>query len=294
LGIGFEGLALFDDSPFLCTSMSAPDVLVRLDSSGAFEGNIETDNPTSGIATPHVYDYSTNDGSFSFDLTPDFFSILKDWIYQRGNYAKLEFYPNKGAYERFDSCFWTGMNFNAAEGSLVNGTCNIMIPYRDETTFGGDYINNRTGLSQDFGIFNTSSSPYQLNPSGSNTQPLPFWKTRMDSTLLLPNDNVNLISWNLDFNQPANKYFTCQSLSSPQPPSFIGIGVMTVTLQIELFINTASYTLPNTINALKVYLGDNYFDFNVVEKQHYNQDLKSPNEITSVSATYQIFGFTGQ
>jgi len=298
MALGYEGLGLIDGTPFLCTGMGVPQQRNRMDSNSAFRGSADSEiEPTEAISPPHTYDWPTNDGTISWDTTSDLLTVIKDWIFDRTAPKEMEFYPCRGARQKFLECYWTSIGFEASEGANVTGSCNFIAMNRDEEEIGNEYITNRLGLLEDnvagHGPEALCDIMRALNPAANNTDPLPFWKGTITCPELLIGTSAEITQWSVTFTQEITKNFVCTGTSlDPLEPEFLGIGPMVVELQMELYITAATYNLPYDISSLIINVGDGAFNFSEVELQQHDEPLKVGSDLITIATTYSLYGLT--
>lgn len=280
MSVGYEGLVLFNNTrPVLCTGASVPYRRVLIESNSGYSGIILPTDPTRGIAHPRTYGYPENQGSFSFDADKDFLSDLIDWIFNRKTERRLDIKPANSSLQRFDECFWTNITLSATEGSMVNGSVDFIAIERTAEIINTNYISNKEGVQDLYW-----SQMFPLNPSVINEYPIPFWKTKLGIS------SPNLISWNLNLQQEIKFYFGCEGSPEPEKPSYIGIGTMTGSLQVEYYID-GTFIVEEDITELDLTLGNyNTLKLRELELQERNSDVKGQNDLVNIDLNYSIYG----
>jgi hypothetical protein len=280
--LGYQGYAKINGTQFLVNSLSIPHQAVRLDSSSGW--GMAPVGATQGIDAPRTYDWSTNDGSMSFDVALGMGAIMKQWIYGRTASRNILFQPCSGSSQAFD-CWWSSISFSAAEGSAIGGDVSFMAVYEGSGSYGSQYISNRSGVQTQFSMENLQP----LNPSATNIAPVPFWKSTISGPIVA---SAEPITWSLSFSQDIQKIFKCGATHSPQAPYILGFGPMKVELTTDLYIQPgAAYTVQERATATVSFGDGTTFPLSQMELQTYSQDLRGQNDIAVVSLTYQTYGY---
>lgn len=284
MALGYEGLVTIDSVPVRCTSGSVPQTRNRMDSSATFGGEFNSLYPSRTIGGPRLYDWDTNDGSVSVEITPDFFDTVEYWIRNRKESKSITLRTNYGASQNFAECFWNSIEFSAADGSLISGNIGFTSVERTSQVITSEYTTNRTGQ-------NVNNYNYFIN---ADYAPIPFWKSYIVSTDLIPTvvPQVELLSWTLTFAQNPQKYFFCSGENyTVVAPEIIGIGPMSISLQVELYVKSGPYSVPEDITSLYLYIdSDNYFVLNNLELQDKSDEMRT--DPVTISLTYQVYGLT--
>lgn len=283
--LGYEGYAVVDGAYFLCTSMSVPKNEVRIDSGGSWGGTDATSRL--GINVPRIYDYPTYEGSFDYEISSSMFVVMRDWLFSRSTAKQIYLYPTRGSLQRYDECIFNTMSFSSSSGSSCTGSCSFIALNCDELLVGSDYINNKYGAIQDGGLVDLVS-PF-LNPGCANKDPIPYWKGYIESLTLLPL-NAELLSWTLNVTQQVEKYYSCKGIGlEPNPPDYIGLGPLTVVLDLEIIVTSSVVTVPDEIDSVNLVMDEEIVLLKDLEIQSFEQGLKSNDDITSYTISYQIF-----
>ena len=283
MGLGYQGYATINERQFLVTSLSIPEQEVRLDSSAGWGGQLSSTK--TGIGAPHVYDFSTNDGSIGFELSIGFSTLLKSLISGRSSPFALDVHPCSGSQVYVGEAWWNSISLTGSEGSAVTGDISFLAVERGIEVIGSEYITNRVG---DRGCEAFTDIP-PLNPSAMNVSPVPFWKTSFSGT---PLTNVEVISWTASFTQDIQKMFKCgASGKNPVAPFMLGFGPMSVELQLELFIKSGkTWSFSRLPGSIRIALGEgSSMTFSQLETQQHAQDIRGQSDISVVSVTYQVY-----
>jgi len=297
MAVGYEGAALIGSELILCTGLDIPEGESRLDSAGAFRGSFDLSESISDV---HAYDWPENNGSVSFEANTNIVTFLKSWMGSRDESKTVQMYPDGGSAQQFNECFWTSVNFNAAEGSAVTGSLDFVAIERSSEAIANNYISNRNGRLQDGTIpgYNSSAlSSSQLGAfaggvSGGDVQPVPYWLGVLISSEMIPS-NSKITSWSVTINQEVVKYFKCEGLYTEAVAPFrVGIGAVTVELQVELYVVSSSYVVQQDVNDLTVDIGGVTIGMSDLELQNHAQNIATGSDLTSVEMTYAVHGLS--
>lgn len=281
MSVGFEGLLLVENKPVLCTGASVPYRRTIIESNSGYSGVILPDDPTKGVGRPRTYGFPENVGSFNFDGNISWIEELIDWIYNRKVNKRIDIKPSGSSLQRFDETYWTGITLSANEGAVVNGSVDFFAVERTQETISADYINNRIGT-----MYNYWTETLPLNPSAYNENPIPFWKTWLNSS------SPYLMSWSLNLTQEVQPYFTCHNTTNPEKPSYIGIGIMTGTIQLEYYVDS-TIVITETIPSMDLHIGNyNVFKMRQLELQERNQDIQDQNTPVNIILNYNIYALS--
>lgn len=303
MSVGYEGLVLFDTdlsltggTPLLCNSFSAPLQRTKIESESLIGGRtlpLNNSNATPFMGRPHVFDWPDSSGSMTFDVTEDVAQVMKDWIIRRRKEPiTIAMLNNTLSGVILENCFWTSVDFSSGEGASVSCSVNFVALERTDT-LGNDYLANRLGLiSTGAGNFNlTYMETTALNPDALSQNPVPFWRSRAESAQLLAGQ-AEITDWNLAFNQVVERYFSCQSNPDPQIPFTVGIGQVTISGNLSLYVITPSYNLDNITNVeeLTFYIGDVPFYLQDLDLESHGRDGGSQSDLMSLDLTYNAYG----
>jgi hypothetical protein len=288
MALGYEGIGYVDSIIFLCSGASVPRTRNRIDSASGYGGRLSTPVAEIGIGSPHNYDWSTYDGSVNFELNKKFLDdVVKDWIFARETVKKVELKPRDGSYQEFEDCYWNSINLSASDGSAVTGSIGFVALDRDSFDLEDDYIDNKTGSITCADLAASGDIP-ALNV-GDDVNPIPFWHTRVEASGLIQT-GVEAMSWNLSFNQEVVKFFKCEGLQGPQAPFRIGVGPMTITLQMDVMIlNQTITSLPDILNNVILHIGTSSLKFDDLEIDSDNDDLQTGASLVPLSLTYGVY-----
>jgi hypothetical protein len=292
MAFGYEGYVKVDSKYALGTGTAVPRALNRIDSQGAFGGGINAPVAEIGIGAPRVYGWDVFDGSLNFEITKDFFQLLKDWIYDRDGQKSIFFSPRKGGKTEFTDTFWNSISISADAGSAIGGSLGFVAIERADYDYGDagvqGYYENVAGVGLLCPI--ASGMPSPLNPSGSaNQNPVPYW----NSSVQLGTDIFDFESWSLDFAQDVVKFPACMATVGPQGPAFVGVGPMSIILNgtwmwIDESSRPATFPTDTYADAIVTVAGLT-IKFKTLEKQTISDDVQSPDSTTPVSMEYAIY-----
>jgi len=301
--LGYEGLVLFDCEddltggvPLLCTAYNSPEQRVKIESESLIGGRtlLLDDDATPYISRPYVYDWSDNTCSMSFDITEDSAIAIKNWIINsRTVPINIAMINNSLTGSLLKNCFWTSISLNANENSFV--TCEAsFIALEREDEIGNDYITNRLGIiTTGVGNFDIDFMSDTALNKNNNLNPIPYWKSILESDDLI-GTNAEVMNWRITFGQIIEKYFSCLSSKTPQSPATVGIGQMTIDMDIELYIKSLSYNLNNiyTVDNLTLNINDTQLFFSDLNLNQRSMDGGSPSDITSLKLAYNVYGLS--
>lgn len=304
MSVGYEGLVLLDcdslltgGTPLLCTSYSAPEQRTKIESDSLIGGRtlpLASNDYTPFIGKPHVFDWSDNTGSMTFDVTESSALAIKNWIINKRTIpVTIAMFNNTLTSVLLENCFWNSIDFSANENSFITCTINfIAIDRTDE--IGNDYISNRLGLiNTGIGNFNFDYIKETALNNSLNKNPLPYWKGTMQSDELLSN-YAEVLNWRVNFNQTVERVFSCQATFEAVPPSIIGIGEMAISGDLELYVKNSSYNLNNILNIEELILNLNtvQFTFSDLDMDQHSIDGGSQSDVTTLSLSYSAYGFS--
>lgn len=291
---GYEGSAFITNAgdsfvPFLCTGASVPRARAALTSSAGYAGQIKTPVAEIAIGTPYTYDLDAFDGSLNFDLTENFFTdIWKAWLFDRQAAKRVKLIPRSGSLQQFNNCYWSSLNVSAQETSAVSGSVNFVAIERNAYTAEDDYITNKTG-DVDIDELKSSGEIPALNPSSGQANPIPFWNTKLGIDGGSGEETPDVLSWTLTFNQDVVKFFACEGNATPQVPSFIAVGMMTVTLEFEMMFLNDTAILYDELDEAVVYVGSQSLTLQDLELANSTDDIKDGSNTTPIGVTYDAY-----
>ena len=286
MAIGYEGIAYVDNDIFLCSGANVPRTRNRLESSSGYGGRLSSPVGETAIGNPHTYDWSTYDGSVNFELNKKFFdNIVKNWIFNRQKTKQIELKPRSDSYQKFTYCYWNSISLSASEGSAVTGSIGFSAIDRDDFDIEDDYRNNKTGFIACADLASSGDIP-SLSP---NLNPIPFWYTRISATGLIQ-AGIEVLSWSLTANQSVEKFFKCLGNTYAQAPFRIGVGPMTINLQMDIMVlNTSLASLPSTLNNVVLHLGTSSIQFDDLEIDSDDDGLQVGATPVALSVSYSAY-----
>lgn len=288
MAFGYEGYALVDGILMLCTGASCPRTRTRLDSSSGYGGQISIPVAQMGIGSPRIRDWSSFDGTISYDLTFDFFDdILKDWLFNRQTFRSIELYPVADSQQVFSKCYWSSISLSASSDSNVSGNLSFTALDRDSITIIDDYFGNPTGVLNDSEMLTQACD--EIPPLLRNVQPVPFWATTLTLNSVLED---RLLSWDLTFNQDPRKFFGCTKNANPIAPLYIAVGPLTGTLTLEVLPFQETYTLAAAIATALLNINGHTLTMTDLELETDEDAVRDQNSFTAVSLTYSIYGLS--
>lgn len=292
---GFEGYAYLDTDIFLCTGAELPEGMQKLESASGYAGDF---TPANSLFTPVNYDWSTFEGSINFDVTDNFLqNQIYPWIFDRESSKALNLYPRGGINTQytFNECWWTSIDLTASPGSAVTGSIGLLALDRNVVQRKDAYITNKTGNALASTYLKTGNIP-ALNPSGTQLNPIPFWKSSFTSSTVF---NAELVTWNLTFSQVVSKFFKCPGgvPTTPTTPFIIGIGNMTCSLTADFFFHDATFGItnlafPTVINTFNLTIGNKVFNLKNLQIQNDSDPVRSGSEQTVVSLQMDVYNLT--
>ena len=297
---GHEGLAILDEEYLLLNSSSPNFNKVRLDSSSGYGGDEEVNTTHPGIGTPHIYDY--REFTVSLDISVDYktLNLLLNWMVTRETTKKLILYFNRDSTAVYGTAYLSSFSLSASDGDNVSGSIDLLVVDDPTRSQKEDYITNRTGLfggGLPIGDFTTGIGP--LNPDGKNHSPYPYWNTRL---IGFPPE-LEVISWNFNFNNNISKGFAAEGNAFVQSPKWVFLGPADATLDVTLIpspgsgfqyvtdVNTLEYDIPSigviigTAPTQKIITA-------TTELQTDGQSVGGMGDLTSFDVTYQIYKLT--
>jgi hypothetical protein len=305
MSMGYEGYALLNvdgtEDLALCTGASVPRSRVRMESSAAYGGQINTPVPEIAIGSPETYDWDAYDGSMDVEVTQDFFdNQIKAWIFDRQKAAIVTLQSRAGNVQTFNNCYWNNISLSASDGGFVTASIGFVAMERDAYTIGGDYLENNPGPNgsargneflctpQSFGV------PDPLNPSSdSNLIPIPYWNTKIE----IDGSLIEFVTWTIDFSQEVVKFFSCENNANPVEPRFVAVGQMTAKISGDfIFLEdpTATFSIPDTLTTLDLILGadattPSELKFENLELETATDALQSPESLVPIALEYAAY-----
>lgn len=302
MSIGYEGYVLLDGELMLATSASAPKARNKIEAQAAYKGSV---GGNGGMGYGHTYDYLSYDGNFNVELAPSIVGQLKDWIVSTRNSSKeISIQSRKSGVanagmQRCPTAFWTSINFDASQGSALTSTVDF-ISWNKYINSGGttdynsvtdQYIENREGLISDLSLLNEIQSGGNipaLNPSASNSSPIPWWKANISG--FLGSGNVAPFSWSVSFSQAIEKIFCCKAQVNPQEPVFLAIGPLIGTANIEMVVLEGSYNILDIVDNVSLTMGSSIFNVGELQLSGFSDDVQNGSSQTNIKLNYDIYG----
>lgn len=291
MALGYEGYVKIKDKYALGTGTAVPRARVRLDSQGAYGGQISSPVTEIGIGAPRVYDWETFDGSLSFEVTKDIFAVLKEWVYARDAQRDILFSTRKTNEQKYVDTFWNSISMSASEGALVDGSLGFVAIEQDSYDYGtiglnAGYAQNKDGAGLLCPL--ATGMPPPLNKEEKNYNPIPYWYTKVT----IGGQVFDFVTWSLDFSQDVVKFFASNKKTGPQGPVHVGVGPMTVTFSGSwMWVDTdkpSAYPDDSPTTA-KVEVADLNMSFKKLELQTSSDDVQSPDSTTPVQIEYAIY-----
>lgn len=153
--LGYEGIIKLGDHYCLGTGAAIPQIVVRLDSSSGYGGQIKTPLGDMGVGAPHTYDWSKQEGSIDLELNLDLYTgEIYPWLIDRQNFKDLTFKPRIGSNQFSSHAFWSSITLSASQASAVTSSISVMMPFPYSYGYGDKYITNKVGS----GLFCLDSS----------------------------------------------------------------------------------------------------------------------------------------
>ena len=291
MALGYAGYVKVGGTYALGTGTAVPRARTRLESSSGYGGRVKTPVNEIGIGTPRNYDWEVSDGSLSFEITKDIFTLLKAWVLDRESQNNILISPRVGTSQSFSETFWNSISISAGEGAAVEGSLGFVSMLRDSYGYGlqglnDEYVTKPDG--QQLMCHSISGFPDPLNKNQLNINPIPFW----DTSIQLGSDNYDFLTWNLDFSQEVVKFFACNHTAGPQQPRYVGVGPMTITLSgTWMWIDpTKPSAFPlDSIATGVVNVADTSISFGKLELTSISDDVQSPDSTTPVSMEYAVY-----
>ena len=291
MAMGYEGLVTLKvnsiEDVALATSASVPQARQRLDSSSAYGG--EKANPDMAIGSPHIYDWTTWDGSIDYEVHTDFLTNqIIPWIFDRQSSAEAFLQSRNSNVQQFNSCYWSSINLSASEGANLSGSVSFVAIDRDTHSRGGDFIGNKQGSSP----FCASTTEVYPNSLGQDfaKNPIPYWNTQVSIDTGGGLTDYDFTSWTLDFSQDVVKAFSCEANSSVQPPKYIAVGPLTVSFSGEyFFVNTDNFGIPTSLDSLKVTMDSESITMEDLELESDTDAVQDASSLSVVSVQYTAY-----
>lgn len=279
---GYQGLIKIDNAIVLGTGGANPCTRSLMESNSGYGGSYGT-----AIGSPHIYDFPTYDLSIQFDAGQTILSTLFNWIeYESGRISSksIKLYP-RGNEVNFTDCYWTGITLGCSASANLDVSVNaLVLTPPANVDFTDNYLSNKNGI-----ITPAEFSSIQPLNASSNTNPIPFWKTKVNG--FTTTGIVSANSWELSFDQVVEKKRLC-NLSSVDNPYYLGVGIVNATLNLEMaIIGTqvqGEIDIPDTIASLSITVGTHTITLHNLELQNYSESVGSENN--PLSLTYNIYG----
>lgn len=290
MALGYEGYVKIGDKYALGTGTAVPRARTRIESQGAYGGRIKTPVSEIGIRGPRNYDWEVFDGSVSFEVTKDMFSLLKGWIYDRDSQKDILFSTRKDNEQKYVDTFWNSISISASEGALLDGSLGFVAIEQDNYDYGAQklegYISNGKGAGLLCPL--ATGMPPPLNLGGNNYNPVPYWYSK----IILGMEVFDFLSWTLDFSQDVVKFFASTGVVGPQAPAYVGVGPMSITLGgswMWIDNNMPSAYPADTIATATVEVAGENIQFKQLELQNSSDDVQSQDSTTPVQMEYAIY-----
>lgn len=288
MALGYEGYVKIGGIYALGTGTSVPRERVRIDSQSGYGGVITSPVSTIGIGSPHTYDWERHDGSLNFEVTNDIFAFLKAWVYDRDGQRDIEFSSRDGNVQRYVDTFWNSISVSATQGSLVDGSVGFVSIERQTYDYGQKgltgYIQNKSGQGLLCPL--AAGMPAPLN-AVKNYNPIPYWNTKF----LIDGIVYDMLDWTLDCSQEVVKFFACNYNASPQAPSYVGVGPMSITLGGSwMWLDLSKpVSFPSDNVAVSIQVGGTVMDFLMGQLQTTEDDVQSGDATTPVKIEYSAY-----
>lgn len=273
MGVGYEGAAYLAGEPILCTGASVPRSRQIIESSSGYGGRIDLPVAEIGIGSPHAYDWSEYSGSLDFEVHNQLISNqLKPWLFHRQNSKRIYLYPRLGSYQNFEECYWTSLDLGTAPNSQVTGSVGFFAMDRDDYELEDDYIGDVRGREDwDF----------------HTKEIIPFWKTTVSFTGAA--SSYQIIDWKLSFSQDIQKIFLCKYNTDPIAPTYIGIGLMTATLDVTVAVLNTTVTILDTLPSAVVTIDTNTLNLAELELTTATDAIEGNDSMEPISLNYNIY-----
>ena len=186
----------------------------------------------------------------------------------------------------------TSTGFSTSEGSAISVSVGIM-SFARVVTNGDTYIDNKTGIIADSCTTMGLTNP--LNPSGTNLNPIPFWKSTA-AIIGAPQSGLQAIEWNVDISQNTMVVYTCRKNKLPRA---ILQGSMDVTGSVIMYhpdgvfdpIADATMGAYNTSFSVVIGSGAANITIPAVILESDNYDISGLDTVTS--RTFSMKGMAG-
>lgn len=292
MGLGYEGYAKIQTAVgentevdlVPCTGATLPDDNVRLDSSGGYGGKIKSPTSEIGIGSPHVYDYPNYNGNINFEVSAGFITNqIIPALLNRQNPCNISFSSRHGNITDGSQCFWNNINITGQSGAIISGTLGFVGLVRSYTQgqsfFDLAHPDNKVG--QNFFIDHTGFNI--ADPIVPNIL-IPFWKTK----IIINGSLVELTQWSVDFSQEIVKFFACENHSTPQVPSYVAAGPLSVVFSGEyaLVNQSVPFTVPDWLDTLDIHIDSVSIDLKRCELNSTKDDLVAPDTFAPINFEY--------
>ena len=189
-------------------------------------------------------------------------NFLEDWIVSNRAYAKsldispdgarvYQYRTSAGYGANFDNygAFNTSAGFSTSEGSFLTASLGVVALTRAEVSPGGGTdFSNYTYILQRKGVMGSTCAVFSttnpLNPSGSNVDPIPFWRTQAQLLTgtpasyapwtygTVPQADTQTVEWSVDVTQNSIWLYVC---NGSRLPIALLQGPMDVSGSVTLF-----------------------------------------------------------
>jgi hypothetical protein len=267
------------------------------------------------------------EGSVDFELqgAATIWDLLGDWFINERAYTKsVEISPDGARVYGYDA-YSTSASISTSEGSFVTVSAGMVALDRTETSpSGGTSYSDFTYLGQKQGVIADACSDLALtnplNPSGTNINPIPYWRTNAQLLLVSPGSYVpfsggtnpqsgtETVEWSVDITQNETILYTC---NGSRLPTAVLMGPMDVSGNVVLFnesgvfdpilgpSNTGSLTAPYMyaeVTAFRVAINngtnDQYIEVPAVVVESDDYGIAGQDSVTN--RTFSIKGLGGR
>jgi hypothetical protein len=291
MALGYEGWAKLNvngtETLLLCTGASVPNSRVRLESSSGYGGQIKTPTDEIGIGFPHTYDWTTSDGTMSFEVYEDLLTgQMVPWLFDRQKAATVTLQSRRNNQNIHTECFWNSIGLNTSSGAAVEGSIGFMAVDTGTYAMGGGYIENKQGSE----FFCDPPVGLQMPEPLITNVMVPYWQ----SNVYIDGALVEFISWSLDYSQDIVKFFTCEHNANPIEPKFVAAGPMTVTFTGEYFFYSAapSWSVPNYISTLDINIAGTTLKTKRGERNSSHDDVLTADTPVPINVEYSLYEIT--
>lgn len=235
------------------------------------------------VGSPYAYDADRYEGSLSFELDVDNWTMIRDFIlvstYRNTGFSVFEKLSPNESY-LYTNCLWNSFSMTASEGSVV--TCDLGVVSHSRTdslTAVDGFINDRTRAEH---------LPKLIDRS------VPFWATSVSGF-----SNFEVLSWTFTIENPITPFPICtsQAISSPRekpnaPTQRAGRG--TAAFEVALWGAGTPSDIPGDIvvSFKKPFAGVSFGSIRCYDTEidSYSKPTSGKNEAVQIEATYSAYG----